>query len=117
MSILVERLRPKERRGSKPRCHLLTHGSPDAVGARMAALVAPFASVAPSDRWMPQGFEDTDEAILPEAERLLPENVRRELRQWWLAVASNSTRTPNWDVASTCTIEGKPGIVLIEAKA
>ena len=30
---------------------------------------------------------------------------------------SNNTRTPNWDVASTCTIEGKAGIVLIEAKA
>ena len=43
--------------------------------------------------------------------------MRLELRQWWLAVASNNTRTPNWDVASTCTIEGNAGIVLIEAKA
>ena len=24
---------------------------------------------------------------------------------------------PNWDLASTCTVEGKPGIALIEAKA
>jgi hypothetical protein len=117
MNILLERLKPKERRGSKPRCHLLTHGSPDAVAARLTALVAPFATVEPSDRWMPQGFEDTDEATLPEAERLLLSDVRRELRRWWLVVASNDTRTPNWDIASTCTIEGKPGIVLIEAKA
>ena len=29
----------------------------------------------------------------------------------------NNTRTPNWDIASTCTIEGKAGILLIEAKA
>ena len=36
--------------------------------------------------------------------------------RWWLAVASNNTRTPNWDIVTTCTIEGKPGIVLIEAK-
>ncbi|MEO7967090.1 MAG: hypothetical protein ABIT38_24590 [Gemmatimonadaceae bacterium] len=44
--------------------------------------------------------------------------VRLELRQWWLTVATSTTRTPNWDIASTCTtIEGKPGIVLIEAKA
>jgi len=117
MSILLERLKPKERRGSKPRCHLLTHGSPDAVAARLTTLVAPFASVAASDRWMPQGFEHTDEATLPEAERLLPADVRLELRRWWLVVASNNTRTPNWDVAATCTIEGKAGIVLIEAKA
>jgi len=66
---------------------------------------------------MPQGFEDTDEATLPEAERLLPLAVRRELRQWWLVVPSNNTRTPNWDLASTCTIEGRAGIALIEAKA
>jgi hypothetical protein len=66
---------------------------------------------------MPQGFEHTDEATLPEAECLLAAEVRLELRRWWLAVASNNTRTPNWDITSTCTIEGKPGIVLIEAKA
>lgn len=117
MNILLERLKPRERRRSKPRCHLLTHGAPNAVAARLTALVAPFASVAPSDRWMPQGFEDTDEATLPEAERLLSPDVRRELRQWWLVVSANNTRTPNWDVAATCTIEGEPGIVLIEAKA
>ena len=117
MSILLERLKPKERRGSKPRCHMLTHGSPDAVAGRLMALVAPFASVSSNDRWMPQGFEDANEATLPEAERLLPPDVRRELRRWWLVVATSNTRTPNWDVACTCTIEGKTGIVLIEAKA
>ena len=117
MSTLLERLKPKERRGSKPRCHLLTHGSPDDVAARLTALVAPFASAVPSDCWMPQGFENTAEATLPEAERLLPADVRLELQRWWLSVASNNTRTPNWDLASTCTIEGKAGIMLIEAKA
>lgn len=117
MNNFLARLKPRERRGSKPRCHLLTHGSPDAVAARLTALVEPFASVTPSDRWMPQGFEQTAEATLPEAERLLQADVRLELKRWWLAVASNTTRTPNWDVACTCTIEGKAGIVLIEAKA
>jgi hypothetical protein len=67
MSILLERLKRNQQRGSKPRCHLLTHGSPDAVAAKLTALVAPFASVAQSDCWMPQGFENTDEATLPEA--------------------------------------------------
>jgi hypothetical protein len=117
MTILFERLKPGQRRGSKPRCHLLTHGSSEAVAARLTALVAPLAKVLPSDRWMPQGFECCDEATLPEAERLLPSDVRSELKRWWLVAASNNTRTPNWDVASTCTIENKFGIVLIEAKA
>jgi hypothetical protein len=117
MNILFERLKPKERRGSRPRCLLLTHGSPSVVATRLTTLVAPFANVAPSDCWMPQGLEDTAEATLPEAERLLPPDVRSELKRWWLVAASNNTRTPNWDIASTCTIEGKSGIVLIEAKA
>lgn len=117
MSELLKRLRPKEQRGSKPRCHLLTHGSPELVAATLTDLVAPFAGIPPSHQWMPQGFEVTDEATLPEAERLLPAEVRLELRRWWLAVTGNNTRTPNWDVASTCTIEGQAGILLIEAKA
>lgn len=112
-----ENLGRNAQRGSKPRCHLLTDGSPDVVAASLTALIAPFASVAPDDRWMPQGFELTDEATLPEAERLLPASVRLELRRWWLAVATNKTRTPNWDIAATCSIDGKPGIALIEAKA
>ena len=117
MSDLLLRLKPNQRRGSKARCHLLTHGSPDGVAANLMALAAPFANVSPSEGWMPQGFAECDEATLPEAERLLPEGVRSELQRWWLAVASGNTRTPNWDIASTCSIEGRPGILLIEAKA
>lgn len=117
MSHLLERLKPKERRGSKPRCHMLTHGSPDAAAAKLTALAAPHAIVSASDRWMPKGFDDTHEATLPEAERLLPADVRRELKRWWLAAPTPTTQTPNWDIASTCTIEGKPGILLVEAKA
>jgi hypothetical protein len=49
--------------------------------------------------------------------RLLPADVREKLKRWWLSVPSNNPRTPNWDIASTCTIEGKTGILLIEAKA
>src|SRR5262245_59002838 len=108
MSGLLARLKPKERRGSKPRCHLLTHGSPDVVAERLSALAAPFAVVAPTDRWMPKGFEDTAEAMLPNARCFLTENIRRELRQWWLAVTSPTTRTPNWDIVSSCTVDGKP---------
>jgi hypothetical protein len=114
---LLELLKRKERRGSKPRCHLLTHGPPDSVAKKLTHLVDPFGSVSPNDSWMPLGFETTQEATLPEAKRLLREDVRRELVRWWLAAPSNNTRTPNWDIASTCTIGGQSGILLIEAKA
>jgi hypothetical protein len=35
---------------------------------------------------------------------------------WWLAVEPGAN-TPNWDLASTATIDGREGLVLIEAKA
>ncbi len=117
MNSLLERLKLRERRGSKPRCHLLTHGSPETVAARLTALVSPFATLAATDCWMPRGIEVTAEDMLPQAKRLLAEEVRRDLGLWWLAVAPYSTRTPNWDIASTCTTEGRSGILLIEAKA
>jgi hypothetical protein len=66
---------------------------------------------------MPLGFENEEEAKLPSADRLLVENIRGDLRNWWLAVATDGTRTPNWDIASTCTVEGKSGLLLVEAKA
>ena len=50
MNLLLERLKPRERRGSKPRCHLLAHGTADVVAARLTALAAPFARVDPNDR-------------------------------------------------------------------
>ena len=117
MNMLIEQLKPKERRGSKPRCHLLTHGSADAVAASLTALVAPFASVSPHDRWMPDGFADVQEAELNKAPRLLTAPIRSQLGAWWLPADRQTARTPNFDIASTCTIGGTPGLLLIEAKA
>ena len=114
---LVQGLRPKERRGSKPRCHLLTHGSPDEVAFRLTALAAPFATVSSDDCWMPQGFDDHEEAQLHRAPRLLDSKISEELRSWWLGPVIRSAMTPNFDIASTCTIEGTPGLLLVEAKA
>ena len=117
MSDLLERLRPKERRGSKPRCHLMTHGPAKQCANRLEALAAPFAQVFTSDRWMPRGFDDVEEAQLDKATRLLDPNLRTELAAWWLAPASRQAMTPNFDIATTCMIEGRPGLILVEAKA
>ena len=45
MNELLQRLKPKERRGSKPRCHFLTHGAPGQVAENLTQLISPFGSV------------------------------------------------------------------------
>ena len=117
MAELLDRLKPAERRGSKPRCHWITHGTALQVASRLNALITPWASVAPTDRWMPEGFAVVEEAELQHAPRLLDPDIGRRLAAWWLPADRLDARTPNFDIASTCTIEGKPGLLLVEAKA
>jgi hypothetical protein len=65
---------------------------------------------------MPRGFLEPEEAKLGEAPIFLTEDQHRMITGWWLAV-KRGANTPNWDVVSTCKIEGQPGLILIEAKA
>ena len=48
---------------------------------------------------------------------LVQPEIHRKLTDWWLSVQQGSMTTPNWDIASTCTVQGKPGLLLVEAKA
>lgn len=66
---------------------------------------------------MPDGFQQTDEACLDKAASLLPQRERHALRDWWLAIPSRRSRTPTFDIASTCTVDGYSGLILVEAKA
>ena len=113
---LLQSLNPKERRGSKPRCHLLTHGSPEQVSAKLTQLIATWGKVTASDHWMPQGFDQIEEANFGRVDSLLDPVIGNRLVKWWLAVPE-AGRVPHWDIASTCTIEGKSGLLLVEAKA
>ena len=117
MSDLLLRLKVNQRRGSKPRCHLLTHGRPEQVAERLTALITPWGSVAPTDRWIPAGFDRLAEAQLHTATDLLDPAVCDTLCRWWLPEDRLDARTPNWDIAATCTIKGLPGLLLVEAKA
>jgi hypothetical protein len=117
LSALLTKLNRKGQRGSKPRCHLLMHGTPKDIATRLSTLVAPYATVGTSDQWMPQGFTDIEEAQLHKAPRLLNAAVSSELARWWLPTGRLEAMTPNFDVASTCTIEGKARMLLVEAKA
>ena len=116
----------KDWKGSRPRCVLLMSGDRAKVAKRLTKLVGlPDVSVSPSDNWMPYGKpcqkEDStwdktpaNEARLNQANCLVYPEKRNQLRDWWLCHGGN---TPVWDIASTCSINGERGLILIEAKA
>jgi hypothetical protein len=66
---------------------------------------------------MPQGFLNPEEAQVGRTSAFLGTRDREALMSWWLAVRSPKARLPTWDVAATCPVEGRPGILLVEAKA
>ena len=107
----------KDLYGSKLRFLMLTSGPKEPVAKILTQLPSPWASVDPShDHWMPMGFLNPMEAKLGECEQFLSADIRRRLTEWWLKVPENAN-TPNWDLVSTCKVEGRSGILLIEGKA
>ncbi len=115
-------------RGSRPRCVLLVDGEREDVAQRLTKLVdLPEVSVSEEDRWQPRGrpilrsgswdTTPSNESDLAGPNDLLSPDVRRQLRSWWLEVQSRRSRTPIWDLAATCTIRGRSGLLLVEAKA
>lgn len=113
---LLQKLGPKEQRGSKPRCHLLTHGDRATVAARLTAMLEPHGRVDAGHLWLPDGFATVTEPKLGETPGLLSAAHREIVTDWWLAVRPNAN-TPNWDIAGTCDVGGRPGLFLVEAKA
>ena len=120
----------EKQRGSRPRCVLMVEGSREEVAIRLTRLVKlPDVVVSPSDRWMPYGkpvltnhsWDETParEIELDKSNDLVSREIQSQLKRWWLAVPGRGrgARTPNWDIASTCSIMGKNGLLLIEAKA
>lgn len=118
-----------ERKGSRPRCVLLTHGARADVARRLTALIAlPDVSVSPDVATMPRGkpvrvngrwdYAPIKEAMVEREPALIPSGeIRRALTDWWFAVPSAKSKSPNWDIAAACTVRGRRGLVLAEAKA
>jgi hypothetical protein len=83
--------------------------------------------IAQDARWMPRGHpvqrEDgtwdvspAREIQLDQCNDLIPGEDSEALKDWWLAHPVRAN-TPNWDIACTCTVSGKRGLLLVEAKA
>ena len=68
--------------------------------------------------WRPLGHSDAKEARLESFGPVVyPDlDIWPKLESWWLQHTAGAN-TPNWDIALSCTIEGQPSLVLVEAKA
>lgn len=115
-------------RGSRPRCVSMMIGDRVTVADGLTRLVGlPEVVVSHADRWMPRGMPTqsshgtwdvtpADEVKLDHPNDLLRPEEPEQLRRWWIATVGKAN-TPNWDIASTCTVDGQNGLLLIEAKA
>ncbi len=112
-NLTVDRLR-----GSLLRCLLLT-GLPRHHTAELLTNLVRVPNIVVSshkDIWMPQGLRDYRETTLVDTVDFLSPDKCKALMKWWLD-KPRGANLPNWDIASTCTIEGKKGLLLVEAKA
>jgi hypothetical protein len=68
--------------------------------------------------WRPRGHEDPTEACLEDSGEQFVPSARcwDDLASWWLRHRRGANK-PNWDLVVACTIEGQPGLALVEAKA
>ena len=116
-----------KKRGSRPRCVLLVDGTSHAVAARLTDLVGlSDVVVSLNECWMPRGKpiwtgkgwdkKPAMEARLDREAGFVAPEIRQQLLEWWLEVVPGAD-TPHWDVASTCKIEGRDGLLLVEAKS
>lgn len=100
------------------RCVLDLVSSTNFVTQLNPLIISVGAKITKADNWMPISYANDKEAELKDF--LTPHfsnNLGAEIANWWLAISTSKSRTPNWDIVSTCTINGKKGILLVEAKA
>jgi hypothetical protein len=105
-------------RGSRKHILDWTDLKEDAFLSSLSDLLHPTgAVVGPSDLWMPRGHDRPKEAKLHASYvTFLSKDLRQQISDWWL-VHKRGANVPNWDLAATCSIGGRHGLVLVEAKA
>ena len=104
-------------RGSRK--HVLDWTAQEGFPSELVDLVSPCpVEIQDDSRWMPRGQGKPAEARLNTfGPKWLPGHPAwPAIRDWWL-VHKNGANTPNWDITVGCAIEGRPGLILVEAKA
>ena len=107
---------PKLLRGSRK--HIIDWVRSHDFRDELNAMIGPSrVVVGPNDAFMPTGADGEQGIQEARLETFLPDPaMREELQRWWLA-APRGANTPNWDLAAHATLNGKPALVLVEAKA
>ena len=104
-------------RGSRK--HVLDWVEQPAFLAELERLAAPApVRIEPRAWHMPKGYDEPAEARLERGCPILLSDgkTRWELRDWWLTPYRRAN-TPNWELAVECSIGGRRGLLLVEAKA
>jgi hypothetical protein len=109
-------LHSRDLKGSRLQCLLLTNKSKQRLAAMLTGLVSPLAVTNVCGKSMPRGFLKSEEARLGATPSFLNPQRRQALINWWPAVPQY-TNTPNWDLAASCKIDGKNGLILVDAMA
>lgn len=119
-------LKKKDMCGSRYRCLQLTHLGKEEVFKILTELCKNDALKVEfdenKDNFYPQGYFEAKELMLTNVDdevikEVLTDEIQDILWDWWLKEGNKGTRTPNWDIITTCKIDGKRGLLLVEAKA
>lgn len=116
-------------RGSRTRCISLMAADRPVVADTLEGIIRfPGVSVPADAKWLPYGVPQktktakawdlsaAEELVLGKSKGLFSPTQDKTMLAWWLRHPRGSNK-PNLDIASTCTIHGRPGIMLVEAKA
>jgi hypothetical protein len=104
-------------RGSRK--HILDWVESPGFLADLTEMLKPVKVVIPTPAvFMPRGRHAPEEVRLDAGDSPFEvvRGVREQLQNWWL-VHHRGANTPNWDLAVAAQIEGRAGLVLVEAKA
>ncbi len=85
----------------------------------LRTLIQPCAVTFPAGTaYMPKGVGAPKEARIDDFATLWPDRTAdwATIHGWWLKHKAGAN-TPNWDIAVTCELDRRPGLLLVEAKA
>ena len=112
-----QRFDDEKYRGSRK--HVLDWVEAPTFLAELTEMLKPVSVVIPTPAiFMPRGRHAPAEARLDARDSPFEavRGVQERLQNWWL-VHHRAANTPNWDLAVAGQIEGRSGLVLVEAKA
>ena len=91
--------------------------SPDYLST-MNTLLQGRATLKSGDAHEPRGLTQSSECEIPRfCQQHLPNFDRTPLENWWLPQQPRTPKGATWDLLSLCEVDGKQGLLLVEAKA